>query len=50
MTIQTIGAIKRASPSPLSRGAAKPMALAPGKPPFTIPIEELRRLVADMVD
>jgi hypothetical protein len=47
MIIQTLGAIKRARPSPPLGREPKPMAHASG---FNIPIEELRRLVADMVD
>lgn len=50
MTIQTIGAINRAQTMPPPRGTPNPMALAPGKPSFNIPLEDLRRLVADMVD
>lgn len=50
MNIQITGAMQRARLAPPPGGGLKPSPRACGEPPFSIPVEELRRLVADMVD
>ncbi|WP_156457543.1 hypothetical protein [Altererythrobacter sp. Root672] len=50
MTIQTFGVIKSASTFPAFGEAHRRMPRAGNRPISNIPIEELRRLVADMVD
>ena len=50
MNIQITGAMQRARPAPPPGGRPNTSPLACGAFPFNIPVEELRRLVADMVD
>jgi hypothetical protein len=50
MTNQTIGALRSARTAPALVGAYRPRAHARNRPISNIPVEELRRLVADMVD